>query len=466
MSLNLSFLGAAGTVTGSKHLLRVNHDHYLIDCGLFQGSKDWREKNWHPFPESAQQLKAVFLTHVHLDHCGYLPRLVKEGFQGPIHCTQATAELLPLMLEDSAHIQEEDARYANFKGYAKHPPALPLYTAADVKATLSLIKIHPYGEEIEADHHLSVRFHPNGHLLGSAWVECIATIKRQAIKVFFSGDLGRYHDELMRPPIAMAGPADYVIIESTYGNRIHPTVAEARQHLAEIINRTVQRGGTVVIPAFAVGRTTVMLYHLRRLEEAGLIPTLPIFVDSPMATDATEIYAAFGTELNLQVNLIGSLKQTSPLRCQRLEFLRSMDESKRLNSLTDPCIIISASGMASGGRVLHHLVRRLPDPKHTILTVGYQADGTRGRMLQQGVKEVKIRGRLIPVNAEIAKLDGLSAHGDQHDLLQWMGTLSEKPKLTFLVHGDQEGLNGLSEKLMERGFPTHIPDYQETVALT
>lgn len=466
MSLNLSFLGAAGTVTGSKHLLKINEDNFLIDCGLFQGAKEWRQKNWDTFPGSPHQLRGVILTHVHLDHCGYLPRLVKQGFEGPIYCTRATAELLPLMLKDSAFLQEEEARYANFKGYAKHKPALPLYTAADVQATLPLVEIVPYGDEIFVNDHLNVRFHPNGHLLGSAWVECNVLMKGQKIKVFFSGDLGRYHDELMRPPIGMSGHADYVVLESTYGSRVHPTIEDAQGKLAEIITQTAQRGGVIMIPAFAIGRTAVILYYLRQLEQEKKIPILPVYVDSPMATDATEIYAQFGTEMNLQIDLKTHKKTRSPLQCEKLEFLRSPEESKQLNNLDRPAIIISASGMASGGRILHHFVRKLPDPKNTVLLVGYQAEGTRGWLLQHGASEIKIHGQPIPVRAQVALVDGFSAHGDQNDLLQWMGTLSSKPKMTFLVHGEQEGLNGIAEKLNERGFPTHIPGYRDNITLS
>jgi len=466
MPVNLAFLGAAGTVTGAKFLLDIHGDRYLIDCGLFQGTKEWREKNWHHFPYPPHQLKAVILTHVHLDHCGYLPRLVKSGFRGPIYCTKATSELLPLMLQDSAYLQEEDARYANLKGYSKHQPAVPLYTTADVQQTLPLIHIQPYGEELTLHHRLSVRFHPNGHLLGSAWIECTVHVNHRPLKIYFSGDLGRYTDELMRPPVGMAGVADYVVVESTYGNRRHLTTEEARARLAEIINRTVQRGGSVVIPAFAVGRTSIMLYHIRRLEAAGLIPSLPVFVDSPMASDATELYARYGTEMNLQVDLHESAQHRSPLRCNHLEFLRSAEESKRLNEFHQPCLIISASGMAAGGRVLHHLSRRLPDPKHTVLLVGFQAQGTRGWQLQQGMSHVKIHGRDVPVHAEVATLDGFSAHGDQHDLLQWMGTLRQAPKVTFVVHGESEGLTGLAEKLAARGHHPHIPAYRDTITLS
>lgn len=453
----VQFLGAARCVTGSKYLLRTSGGTTLIDCGLFQGLKKLRERNWEPLPIAATEIDQVILTHGHIDHSGYLPRLHKEGFTGPIYCTPSTAELLALLLPDCGHIQEEDAKYAAKKGFSKHAVPLPLFTSEDGRKVLPLLRTVDFGDKGGAGAGLSFRYHPTGHILGAASLE----IEMDGTRLWFSGDLGRYTDEVMNAP-EPAGEADYVFIESTYGNRLH-SAGDMRMELAAIINRTVERGGCIVIPAFAIGRTQTMLYHIRRLEDAKLIPKLPVYIDSPMAVDASALYCKFGREQNLRIDLTMGAGDCCPLRCNEAHFVRSPEESKQLNFLHTPAIIISASGMATGGRVVHHLARRLPDSRNTVLLVGFQAEGTRGRLLLNGAKEIKMHGQFIPVRAEIASVSGLSAHGDQIDLMRWLGTFRRAPRQTFIVHGEDDGMAGLQSAIETKlGWPTHIPEYLET----
>lgn len=455
---SIQFLGAARCVTGSKYLLRTPGGSTLIDCGLFQGLKKLRERNWGALPVAAKEIAQVILTHGHIDHTGYLPRLVKEGFDGPIYCTPSTADLLTLLLPDCGHIQEEDAYYAAKKGFSKHAVPLPLFTSEDGQKVLPLLRAVDFGEQRGAGDGLTFRYHATGHILGAASLE----IDIGSTRLWFSGDLGRYADDVMNSP-EPAGEADYAFVESTYGNRLHPST-DTRAELAEIVNRTVERGGCIVIPAFAIGRTQTMLYHIRRLEDERLIPTLPVYIDSPMAVDASALYCKFGNEPNLRIDLTMRDGDCCPLRCNQAHFVKSVDDSKKLNFLNNPAIIISASGMATGGRVVHHLARRLPDSRSTVLLVGFQAEGTRGRALQTGAKKIKMHGQFIPVMAEIASISGLSAHGDQGDLMRWLATFRAAPKRTFLVHGEDSGLSGLQTKIGERlGWNTHIPDHLEVI---
>ena len=460
-SISIQFLGAARCVTGSKFLLRSAEGTTLIDCGLFQGLKELRERNWQPFPFPAAQIDQVILTHAHIDHTGYLPRLAKEGFRGQVYCTPSTAELLGLLLPDCGHLQEEDARYAAEKSFSKHNPPLPLFTEQDARASLRLLQPVKFSQSVNLGDGLTFRYHPTGHILGAGSLE----IRAGDTRLWFSGDLGRYHDEVMNPP-TQGSEADYIFIESTYGNRLHAG-RDVSTDLADVINRTVRRGGSLLIPAFAIGRTQTMLYHIRQLEDAGRIPRLPVFIDSPMAVDASALYCRFGREENLKLDLTMTDDDCCPLRCRDTTFVRTPEESKRINDLRTPAIIIAASGMATGGRVVHHLANRLPDKRNTVLLVGYQADGTRGRALSNGDKKLKIHGQFVPVRAEIASISGLSAHGDQRDLLRWLSGFRRAPRRAFLIHGEDNGLNGLSDQVRENlKWPVHIPNHLERVELS
>lgn len=458
-SISIQFLGAAQCVTGSKYLLRTPGSTTLIDCGLFQGLKELRQRNWEPFPFPPAKIDQVILTHAHIDHTSYLPRLHKEGFDGPVYCTASTAELLNLLLPDCGHLQEEDARYAAMKGFSKHAKPLPLFTAEDGVQVLRLLKPVGFNKRVQLNKHLAFRYRPAGHILGSGSLE----IEASPVRLWFSGDLGRYYDEVMNPPSAGI-EADYIFVESTYGNRLHPG-NDVSAELAEIINRAAKRGGVVIIPAFAIGRTQTMLYHIRRLEDAGHIPRLPVFIDSPMAVDASALYCKFGHEENLKLDLTMSTDDCCPLRCHKTTFVRTPEESKRINDVRTSAIIISASGMAAGGRVVHHLANRLPDKRNTVLLAGFQAEGTRGRALLGGAKELKIHGRFVLVKAEVTSISGLSAHGDQHDLMRWLSGFRRAPHRVFLVHREEDG--GLSQQIRERlKWPTHIPNYLEEQTLT
>lgn len=456
----LQFLGAAQTVTGSKFLLRSGGQEVLVDCGLFQGIKELRQRNWDPMPIDPAKIDAVILTHAHLDHSGYLPRLVQQGFHGEVWCTPASRELLELLLPDSGHLQEEEAEYANFKGFTKHQPARPLYTEAEARSSLRRLRVLEYNREMEIVPGIRAKFHPSGHILGASFVE----LNFEKVRLVISGDIGGYHSDVMRPPVPIPPGVDYVVSESTYGGRSenHRPVEE---QLSDVLKPVLERKGIVIIPAFAVGRTTILLYHLRRLQERGEIPDVPVFVDSPMATDAVEVYCKYGDEHNLRVDLLSS-SQDCPIRARRTHFLRTPDESKQLNQHTGPAIIVSASGMATGGRVLHHLKQHLPNPKNLVLLVGYQAIGTRGRSLQDGVGELKMYGEMVPVRAAVATIRGFSAHGDQDEMLRWLRTASPRPKKIFLVHGEPEALRAMGSVITSQlnlGF--HAPQYLEKVTL-
>jgi metallo-beta-lactamase family protein len=451
--MHIQFLGGAGTVTGSKYLVTTPKARVLVDCGLFQGLKQLRLRNWAPLPVEPASVDAVVLTHAHLDHSGYLPLLVKNGFCGRIYCTPATLELCKLLLPDSGHLQEEDAEYANRHGFSRHRPALPLYTEED--AERSLRQFHAVGVDETFDiGGLQVRLAPAGHILGAAFV----ILKDGQRQVTFSGDLGRPHDPIMIAPRALT-ETDYLIVESTYGDRLHPA-GDPCDELEPVITRTIRRGGVVVVPAFAVGRAQFLLYCIQRLKAQGRIPaSLPVFLNSPMAVDVTGLYLRFRSEHRLDA-------AESEATCHTATFVNSVEESKRLNTLHHPMIIVAASGMATGGRVIHHLKAFAPDPHNTILFSGYQAAGTRGAAMLAGAKTIRIHGQDVPVNAEIAALSTLSAHADSAETLHWLRNFTTPPRRTFITHGEPVASDALRLRIeRELGWRTHVPEYRETIDL-
>lgn len=457
---SIQFLGAAGTVTGSKFLLEHDGKQVLIDCGLFQGLKELRQRNWEPTPIDVKKLNAVVLTHAHIDHTGGLPRLVGQGYRGPVYSTSGTRDLCGLLLPDSARIQEEEARYANKKGYSKHHPALPLYSEKDAERALEQFETFGYGRAKEIVPGIVLTFVQAGHILGSAI--CVFDLLSTKQRIVFSGDLGRYNAPILRDPVAVES-ATTLIAESTYGDRSHVETSPM-DLLAEVVNDTVQRGGVLVIPAFAVGRTQEILFHLDNLERAKRIPELPVFVDSPMACNATPIYLAHPTDHDDEFRQL-IIQGKTPLQTNRTRFVTSASESKQLNTFKGPGIIISASGMATGGRILHHLAHRAPDPKNTILFVGYQSVGTRGRRMLNGETTIRIHGREVPVNAKLTQISGFSAHADWSEMLRWMDGFTTPPKQVLLVHGEDKALEALKGRVELKGWPTYIPKHLERVEL-
>lgn len=463
MKTELQFLGAAGTVTGSRHLLRVNGRHIIIDCGLFQGGRRNKEMNWEPFPMPPEQIDAVILTHAHIDHTGYLPRLVQQGFRGAIYATEASCALLDILLPDSAHLNEQDAAYANKKGYGRYQPALPLYTTDDAQETLRLLSPVQFDKSLSLGD-TEITWWPAGHLLGSAIIQLDLNGDHGPHRIVFSGDLGRYDGTVMKPPTAVA-KADTLIVESTYGGRRHSD-DDIGAILTEVLDYIIARGGVLLIPAFAVGRTQQILYHLRRLQDAGRAPEIPIFIDSPMAVEASHIYCRFGDDHNLDVNLLMD-EHACPLRCRDTHFIQSVEESKQLNTRPGPAIIISASGMCTGGRIKHHLKWRLPDPRNVVLFVGYQAEGTRGRWLLNGAKSTRIHGEQFPVRARIASLHALSGHADHQELMRWLGQFKQPPGQTFIVHGEPEASLALQDGINQQlNWKTIIPEREGSYQLT
>lgn len=455
----ITFLGAAGTVTGSKFLLRAGDSKVLVDCGLFQGLKELRLKNWEPLEVNAAEIDAVILTHAHLDHCGYLPKLVRDGFRGRIHSTANTAKLADVILRDSARIQVEDAAYAAKKKFSKHNPPKALYDENDAGRAMRAFSPAEFGEPVTVAPDVTVAFYPAGHILGAA----IAVVDIAGKRIVFSGDLGRgEHPLLVAPHAIPAGKVDAVVIESTYGDREHESMSD---EFATIITETVARGGSVLIPAFAVDRTEVILVTLRELMEAGAIPRVPIFADSPMALKALDFYrdAIDSGSADIRPDIRAEWAGRDPFDPGTLRELLTVDESKSINNPTEPCIIISASGMGTGGRVVHHLRQMLPNPRHTVILVGYQAVGTRGRSLVDGAEFVRMHGEEVDVNARIENIQSFSVHADGGELIDWLRTASQLPAQVFVVHGE----SGVAESFAQRVSDTlHVPTVAPTAGET
>ena len=450
--MKLQFLGAAGTVTGSKFLVETDQTRLLVDCGIYQGVKQLRLRNWKPPPFDPSELDAVVLSHAHLDHSGYLPALVRDGYEGPIHVTPPTRDLCRILLPDSGHIHEEDARYANRKKFSKHEPALPLYTEEDALRVFPQLSVVEYGEEFDIGD-LRVRLSRAGHILGAASVS-ISDGRRELL---FSGDLGRSDDLLMHPPEPPGSP-DWVVVESTYGDRDHAEI-DPIGAVAEILERTTQRGGVLLIPSFAVGRAQTLLYCLHEIFARDIGPRVPVYLNSPMAGSVTDLYERHVDYHRLSPEACGAV-------CDVATFTRTVDESKALAERRGPLVIISASGMATGGRVLHHLKGLAPDPANTILLPGFQAPGTRGAALASGASSIKIHGDYVPVRAEVVKLDVFSAHADQGDLLAWIGACEKPPRGVFLVHGEPPAADAFRKRCEgSLGLDVHVPQLGETAVL-
>jgi metallo-beta-lactamase family protein len=460
----ITFLGAAGTVTGSKYLLEANGKRLLVDCGLFEGSKDLNQRNWNKLSVDPATIDWVLLTHAHIDHTGYLPKIVQNGFRGPIYANQATHELCNLLLPDSAHLQEEDAQFAAKKKYSSHNPPLPLYTVAESQQALKQFHEIPRADPFTISPEFSVRPHDAGHILGSTWLEMTITENGKQTLVVFSGDVGRYDQPILKDPESPAR-ADYLLCESTYGDRDHPSGSVA-DVLADAITGTVKRGGVVVIPAFAVDRTQLLMYYLKLLEDQKRIPHLPVYVDSPMAISVTGLYEKHHEDHKPSFQQDEDTGSRDPLNLQGVHLTRSVEDSKKINDVVSPCIIISASGMATGGRVLHHLAQRLPDSRSTVLLVGYQADGTRGRQLQDGAKYVNIFGQQVPVRAQVMAIGQLSAHAGRSELLRWLSGMKAAPRQTFLVHGEPNALSSFHDAVASQfHWNVTVPAYLQSFDL-
>jgi metallo-beta-lactamase family protein len=471
----IQFLGAAGTVTGSKHLINTSSDlsgkagfQVLIDCGMFQGPKEWRERNWQETPVPAREVDAVILTHAHLDHCGWIPRLVKEGFRGPIYATPPTIDLCGILLPDSGHLQEEDAEFYNKHKKSKHDPALPLYTFEEAQDCLQYFQPVQFEEAKQLRPDLAFRFVRAAHILGSSMVELTLKTAGQVRRLLFTGDIGRVRDRNVAPgKVVHSGPtegetADILVMESTYGNRQHPS-DDVRPQLAALIRQTVQRGGSVVVPAFAVERTQKFLFMLKELMESGEIPRIPVYADSPMAIQAVQIYLKHSDEYSEEACRLIQ-KYGSPLEWQGFTFAPTSAESKKINESKYPCIIVSSSGMVTGGRIQHHLAQRLPDPRNTVIFIGFQAPGTRGATIKSGAAEVKIFGEMVSIRAQIAALEQFSDHADPPELLQWLRTFPKKPGATYLVHGEPAAASQLRDTMsQELGWNVQVAEWMRKV---
>ncbi len=449
----LGFLGANGTVTGSRHLIETGHARVLVDCGLFQGYKMLRLRNWAPFPVPPARIDAVVLTHAHLDHSGYLPRLVREGFKGPVWCTQATHALCGIMLRDSAHLLEEEASYANRVGSSRHRPAQPLYRQSDVAQCLDLFRSVAFDQDFSPAPGITGMLRSQGHILGAA----AATLEHDGIRVTFSGDVGRPDDPVMPAPQAPA-ESDWIVCESTYGDRVHPR-ASLKEELRAVLARVLARRGVVVIPAFAVGRAQLLLHTIAQLRAEGAIPDAPVYLNSPMAAGVVALYRSHPGLHRLDATALADMERTTRI-------VTSVDESKALNRRSGPMVIVSASGMATGGRVLHHLLAFAGDARNAIVLCGYQAGGTRGASLAAGEKSLRIFGRDVAVGAEVVQLASASAHADADELLAWLARAPRQPRGVFLTHGEPDAADALRKRIRrELGWDAHVPDYRETANL-
>lgn len=451
--MQLIFLGATNTVTGSKFLLKTGNKKILIDCGLFQGLKELRLRNWTPFPIDPKTIDIVVLTHAHIDHTGYLPVLVKNGFSGKVYCSQATKDLCSVLLPDSGYLQEEEAKFANKHGYSKHKPAVPLYTREDAEKSLLQFRSLEFRKSYKVAEETSMSLIPAGHILGASFVQ----FKHFGKTLLFSGDLGRPNDPIMHPPSVIQA-ADYLVLESTYGNRLHDKINPIDE-LCDVINRTIIRGGTIVIPAFAVGRAQHLLYLVYQLKIDNRIPNIPVYLDSPMAKDATDIFRK-------HTDLHRISPELSEKVCEMAVYINSREESQALDQTTSSKIIISASGMLEGGRVLHHIRFFAPDARNTIVFAGYQASGTRGADMTSGKKEIKVLGEKIPIGAEIKVLSNMSAHADYEEILQWLSYFNHHPRKVFITHGEPEASKSLKNKIEDKyQWSCVIPDYLQTEML-
>ena len=455
--MKIHFFGATQTVTGSRFLVEEDGIKALVDCGLFQGPRQWKEQNWREFPVNPRSIDCIILTHAHIDHSGFLPRLMKLGFRGPVYCTPATAELLGLMLPDSGHLQEEDAFYANKKRFTKHDPALPLYTEQDAREVLSFLRPVDFYSKQPLTPDFSFTYRRAGHILGSAMIEIVT--KKET--VLFTGDLGRPVQYITKKPDEIHN-ADCIVLESTYGNRLHQRI-DVRETLKEIIRRTAASGGTLLVPAFAIGRTQELLFLLRQLQERNEIPELPVYIDSPMAIHSLPIYNRYPIDASIELEAL-TRRDSTPFLYPPIQALETVEQSMTLNKINYPSVIVSSSGMATGGRILHHLKRRIDDHRNTVLFIGFQAEGTKGRFLVDGAQEIKIHGQFYKVRAQIEYMDALSCHADYEELLQWLGQFRNVPRSIFLVHGEQSASAGLADRIRERfGWNVHVPAFLDHV---
>lgn len=462
--MKIGFFGAARTVTGSRHLVDFHGFRVLVDCGLFQGGFELHQRNWQPLPFAEESVDRVVFTHAHIDHSGYFPRFVKMGFAGKALATPPTAALLRYLLPDSGGLQEEEARYANKKGFSRHEVALPLYTEAEAKRSLARIESRAFDRWHTLEHGVQLRFHRAGHILGAGFLEFVQERRGLAPeRIVFSGDLGRTGVPILKDPDPLP-ETDTVVIEATYGDRLHE-VTDVKEQLRIALADGFARGGVVLIPAFAVGRTQEILYHLNSLYQEGALPKVPVYVDSPMANSVVELYCKHTSEYDVEMQELDEA-DGCPLVRPFFHVTRTREESKKLNSLPGPAVIVSASGMATGGRILHHLARRISEPGTTVLFAGYQARGTLGRRLLEGAPEVRLLGAMLPVRAAVKQIPALSAHADADGLMAWLRTAPKPPKRVFLVHGEDEALEGFAARITrELGWDVSIPARDETVTV-